>query len=282
MIESKVTIIVPVYNSELYLQDTFNSINSQDYENIEVIMVDDGSTDNSFDLMKNLTLRDNRLKIYKQQNSGPSAARNKAIIESSGYFILPVDSDDLLSPNYVRLCVEEFINNTDIKLVYGGAEYFGQKTGKWDLPVYSFDNLLTDNMIHCSAMFKKEDALKVGLYNEDLKHGFEDWDFWLRFLSKDDRVVYLKDAVLYYRTRSNSRNNKIIANKSQVDETLNLIIIKNLSKYNYNNIMDMYLHLKNQQKYAEKINDSLRSLHNHLSYFELFKLVVKKLIRYNK
>ena len=65
MIESKVTIIVPVYNSELYLQDTFNSINSQDYENIEVIMVDDGSTDNSFDLMKNLTLRDNRLKIYK-------------------------------------------------------------------------------------------------------------------------------------------------------------------------------------------------------------------------
>jgi glycosyltransferase involved in cell wall biosynthesis len=281
MTKKLLSIIVPVHNSAAFLIETLQSILKQDYENIEVIVVDDGSTDNSIQIIKKISSRDNRIKVFQQENAGPSAARNKAIIEAKGQFILPVDSDDVLSPDYVKLCMAEFKKNPSIKLVYGSVDYFGDKTGKWELPLYSFQHLLQENIIHCSAIFKRKDAIESGLYDEKLKKGFEDWDFWLRLLNNEDKIVYVKEAVLKYRIREDSRNKKILSNVSDTNKTLNRILINNIIKYNYSNVYEIYCDLKNKENYIDKLHNKLSNLQKNISYLEILKLFIKKLIKYN-
>lgn len=101
-----VSIIVPVYNCEKYIERCINSILNQTYTNIEVIIINDGSTDNSHKIVKNLIRIDNRIKYIEQENRGPSEARNKGIEKSTGDYLMFIDSDDSISDRYV----EEMIN----------------------------------------------------------------------------------------------------------------------------------------------------------------------------
>lgn len=96
-----ISIIVPVYNGEKYLDTCIESILSQDYENIELILIDDGSKDNSYEILKDWEKKDERIKIIHQNNSGVSAARNKGIEEASGLFLTFVDVDDFISNDFV-------------------------------------------------------------------------------------------------------------------------------------------------------------------------------------
>jgi glycosyltransferase involved in cell wall biosynthesis len=109
MIKPKVTIVVPVYNTEKYLKDCLDSLINQTYKQIEIICVNDGSTDNSGLILKKYAQKDHRIKIFNQKNQGPSAARNKGIKESNGEYIEFVDSDDQLD----RKAVEELLKITE-------------------------------------------------------------------------------------------------------------------------------------------------------------------------
>ena len=90
-----VSVIVPVYNMDAYLKETLDSILSSDYSNFEVIIMDDGSTDNSLKIAQDYASHDSRVKVYSQPNAGACAARNHAISLAQGEYILPVDSDSV-------------------------------------------------------------------------------------------------------------------------------------------------------------------------------------------
>lgn len=228
-----VSIIVPSYNQDRYILETLNSILSQQYENWECIIVDDGSTDNTEIIVKDFIRNNNdkRFKYFKQERSGVSTARNNGIKKSSGIYTLPLDSDDKISPNYIIEAVMIFGNNKNIKLVYSEANFFGLKSGKWELPKYSYNDLLFGNMIFCSAFYRKEDFDKTNGYNSNMEKGYEDWDFWVSFLNEEDLVYRIPKVHFFYRIKKKSRNNDLDNSKEDLDKMTKQIFLNNLDKY---------------------------------------------------
>ena len=122
-----VSIIMPVYNSEKYLREALNSIKKQSYENIEIILVDDGSQDSSPEICDLFAREDPRFKVIHQKNSGPSAARNKGLDEAKGEYVTFVDNDDVLHKDFVKiLCHLCNDNDCDIALTRIKAFYDGE------------------------------------------------------------------------------------------------------------------------------------------------------------
>ncbi len=111
----KISIVIPVYNVEKYLHQCLKSVINQTYKNLEIICINDGSKDNSLNILNEYLKKDNRIIIVNQKNSGVSSARNKGIRLSTGDFISFIDSDDYLDLNVYEKCVQRIIrDNSDI------------------------------------------------------------------------------------------------------------------------------------------------------------------------
>ena len=198
---AKVSVIVPVYNQGVFLAEALDSVLQQTYSNWECVIVNDGSTDNTEVVAKSYVNKDVRFKYLYQDNSGVSAARNNGIRHSNGFFILPLDSDNMLLPTYMEKAVSYFLLHPETTLVYGKAELFGDKNGIWNLPEYSWEKFIWSNCIDNCAMYKRSDFEAIGGYRD---MSLEDWDFWLSLLTPES-IVYRYDEVLFkYRVRKNS------------------------------------------------------------------------------
>lgn len=206
MDSKKVSVIVPCYNMEKYLSETLDSVLKQTYENWECIIVDDGSVDNTAEIAFRYCQKDYRFKYMSKTNSGVVDARNAGIRNTSGYYILPLDGDDLISEEYIAKCVAVFEEEPNTVLVYCRAQFIGEESGEWKLEDYSYEKLLYCNIIFCSAMYKRTDFDKSGGYNQNMVLGLEDWDFWLTLLDKDSLVVRINEILFSYRIRNRSRN----------------------------------------------------------------------------
>jgi glycosyltransferase involved in cell wall biosynthesis len=200
-----VSIIIPCYNKAQFLGETLDSVVEQSYPNIEVVVVDDGSPDNTREVVESYKTKMPNLVYMRQTNQGPSAARNNGIRGSKGEYVMALDADDKLAPTYVEKCVDYLENHSECKLVYSRADMFGTQNGLWDLPEYSFQDLLWQNMIFCSAMYRREDFDSTSGYNEQLSQGLEDWDFWLSFLKPKDNVHRIDEVLFHWRTQPVSR-----------------------------------------------------------------------------
>jgi glycosyltransferase involved in cell wall biosynthesis len=219
--KSLVSVIIPCFNHELFIEETIRSITQSTYSNIEIIVVNDGSTDRSEYKVKSLKDQLPNLKYFVQKNSGPAAARNHGIKESKGDYILPLDADDLISPDYIEKAVEILDNHKEVKAVYCEAEFFGERTGRWKLPDFSIKKLATDNMIFCSAFYRKSDWELIGGYSAEMTWGWEDWEFWISLLKNGGEVVKLSFTGFYYRIRKGSRRKS--TNKDAKRKTIELI-----------------------------------------------------------
>ena len=203
----KVSIIVPCYNQENFVEECLESIRKQSYKNIECIIVNDGSTDQSCNRIIQFCSKDSRFSYIDKKNEGVSVARNTGILHSSGKYILPVDADDIIAEDYVKECVAVLESHPDYKVVYCRAKKFGEVNFEWILPPYSLETELCRNCIFCSAMFRKDDFEKSSGYNPNMKEGFEDWDFWISFLGNGEKVYKIDKILFYYRIKKVSRNN---------------------------------------------------------------------------
>lgn len=139
-----VSIIIPIYNTEKYIYECLNSLINQSYSHIEIIVVDDGSTDNSLCLLKELSDKDNRLKVFSQPNQGVSAARNLALSKATGTYVMFVDADDWIDPHTIEKClqaigdadvcffayVREFSNRSLPKLLFPQTRHFTREACK--------------------------------------------------------------------------------------------------------------------------------------------------------
>lgn len=209
MKQNTVSIIVACYKQAEYLSEALESVLSQTYDNWECVIVNDGSPDNTDDIALSYLQRDTRFKYISQENKGVCIARNRGIASSCGTFILPLDADDLIAPTYLEKAVGYFMAFPKTKLVYGKAKYIGDKSGCWDLPAYNYERFIWDNCIFNSAMFRRSDYNATKGYNDNMKHGNEDWDFWLSLLKKDDIVYCLDEVVFFYREKTVSRTTEL-------------------------------------------------------------------------
>lgn len=202
-----VSVITPCYNDGKYILDTVKSVERSTFANIEHIIINDGSTDTY--TLEVLDKIDNpRIKIIHSENQGVCKARNAAIKQSKGKYILPLDGDDLISPDYISLAVEQFENNKDIKLVACNYRYFGKINRGVVVEPFSMETLLGHNLYVVSSLFRRDDFEKVGGYNENMHKGLEDWDIWISILKLEGKVVVLEDEHFFYRIKSHdeSRN----------------------------------------------------------------------------
>jgi glycosyltransferase involved in cell wall biosynthesis len=190
--------------------------------------VNDGSTDEeTVSLLQHLERQGTR--VIHTANSGVSAARNRGITESRGKYILPLDADDLIGPEYLEKTATVLDEKNDVAVVYGERKMFGEKEGIVQLPEYDPRMLLLDNCIYPAALFRKDDWRKVGGYNERMINGWEDWDFWIALSGLGKRVVKLPDVLFYYRVRSCSRDHSLTF--AQKLKMFSLIVVRNRALY---------------------------------------------------
>lgn len=202
-----VSIIIPCYNQSQYLDECLESVFKQSYSNWECIIVNDGSEDETENIAKRWLDIDPRFRYLYKKNGGLSSARNAGIFIAKGGWILPLDSDDKIVNDYLELASLQFDNGYTV--IYCKAKLFGTEDGDWLLNDFNLKDLAVKNMIFCTAFFRKSDWDKVGGYDENLKHGFEDWEFWISIL-KDNGLVYkIPQVCFFYRKKETSMLTKI-------------------------------------------------------------------------
>jgi len=193
-----VSVVVPVYNGEQYLEKTVESILSQDYLNLELILVDDGSSDNSVELIKNIAAQNDRIKPFYNSNGGVANARNFGIAQAKGEFVAFCDQDDLWLPTKLTKQIPLF-DNSEVGLVYCGAITSVEKYGLQTKASFEskkrgsvFDCLILGNLLTCcTAVARKSTLLQVSNFDEDRAlMGVDDWHLWLKlaFICQFDYV----------------------------------------------------------------------------------------------
>lgn len=198
-----ISVIVPCYNQAQYLEECLQSVLDQTYQNWECIIVNDGSPDNTEEIAQQWTAKDSRFIYLKKDNGGLSSARNAGIEIARGEWILPLDADDKIGTQYLELAEKEF--DKGYTIIYCEAEFFGEKTGKWELPEFSLENLAKDNCIFCTAFFKRKNWAQVGGYDENMIYGLEDWEFWIHLMKNGDKRTYkISKNLFLYRIKNNS------------------------------------------------------------------------------
>jgi glycosyltransferase involved in cell wall biosynthesis/2-polyprenyl-3-methyl-5-hydroxy-6-metoxy-1,4-benzoquinol methylase len=176
-----VSIVTPSYNQGRFLRRTIESVLAQSYSNVEYLVVDGGSTDETVDILRSYG---DRIRWISEPDSGQSEAINKGLRAVSGEIIGYLNSDDILYPQAIETVVEQFRKNPTAALVYGDAEYIdedGQVIGTYSTDDYSFTRLVNDCCICQPAAYWRTSAGKtVGPFDESLQYAM-DFDFWLRF-----------------------------------------------------------------------------------------------------
>lgn len=212
-----VSIIMPCYNKEPFIAEALESVEAQTYTNWEVVLIDDGSPDKTIGAAQRYVEEhswpEEKVLYLKQENQGPSVARNNGIRASHGELILPLDPDDLLESTYIEKAVKVLQSHPEIKLVYCEADSFGAWSGPWPQRPYNYETLLWYNVIHNSALYRRADYDLTQGYNPNMRHGLEDWDFYLSLLKKDDEVRCLNEILYHWRAVPEQRTED--ANKHQ-------------------------------------------------------------------
>lgn len=213
MIE-KISIIVPVYNTEKYLKECLDSLINQTYDNIEIILVDDGSTDKSYDICSMYAEKNNRIKIIRQKNSGQSSARNAGIEKCDGDYILLVDSDDWID---LDMCAKLYKamkkHGADIVCAKGCFEY-ENKTIK--LLNELKESVLSNKRDFCLNFLNRSNIFSFGTVSKLYKRNifdairypenmyYEDIYIGMDCLLKAEKIVIGVDSFYHYRQNPNS------------------------------------------------------------------------------
>ena len=225
-----VSVIVPLYNASAFIVEALESIVASTYRPIEVIVMNDGSTDDSLSMAQTFAKEHPEVKVLSQPNAGASAARNHAIRESKGTYILPVDADNRIHPLYIEEAVAVLEARPEVRVVGSRAEFFGARTGEWITPPFSHALLARKNMIDTCAMYRRADWNQTLGYNEHCA-AREDWDLWLSLFELGGEFVRLPEIRLYYRVREGSKRIQDRALKHKLIEQINLRHPKYMERY---------------------------------------------------
>lgn len=220
MAKPLVSVVIPVYNMEEFLEETLDSVLSSDYPNFEVIVMDDGSKDRSLEIAESYKSQYENVRVYTQVNSGVAMARNHAISKAGGVYILPVDADNRISKELIHSAVDILESDPEVKVVCPRAEFFGDRSGEWVLPPFSLSLLARKNMMDTCAVYRKSEWERIGGYCAEIV-AREDWEFWISMLKDGGKVVKLPEIGLFYRVREQSKRVTDRLLKKHVIDVLN-------------------------------------------------------------
>ena len=213
----KVSVIIPCFNHGEYLPEAVNSATAIEREDIETIVVDDGSTDERTRKEVDV-LPAQGIKVVRQENKGLAAARNAGIAISRGEYILPLDADDRLRLGWIDRGIRILESNPLIGVIYGDAQCFGTRNDRWTTGPFEPDRLLQWNYIHASALYRRSVWEQNRGYDGAMPvQGYEDWDFWLGALEHGWEFEYLREVFFDYRQAEQSMITRTREFESQIE-----------------------------------------------------------------
>lgn len=239
----KISVIMPVFNAERFIAKAIESILKQTFQNFELIIINDGSTDKSETVIQKYN--DYRIRYYKYENRGVSATRNLGISMASGDYIALMDADDVSEPNRLKKQLNFLDDNPQIQIVGTNCchiDEFGNvlntKTYPKEHDKIEFLAPLFNSICYPSAMFSRKHMIKIGSYKEELLVA-GDHELTLRFLLNDYKIFNLQDYLYNYRIVKTSLTSKLLINqklnhyKSSIEYLNNSKIINNDKKNNF-------------------------------------------------
>jgi len=196
----KISVIIPVYNTAQYFEKCIDSIYNQSYNNIELIVVDDGSNRETKNKINEFL---NKIDILiVQENKGQSTARNNGIKRANGEFILVLDSDDYFEPTFCEKAIKIFKNDNKIKIITCNSNIINHRNKKTNTFIPSggeLTQMILNNIAMGSCMIRKKDWQVSGGYDEEMRNGFEDWEFYIRLLLTGGTVAVIPEFLFNYR-----------------------------------------------------------------------------------
>jgi glycosyltransferase involved in cell wall biosynthesis len=213
----KVSVIIPCFNHGEFLAESVASVKKIQREDIELIVVDDGSTDElTRKEMDNLCAQGT--KVIRQENKGLAGARNAGVNAAQGEYIFPLDADDRMRSGWIEAAIEILDSDPQVGVVYGDTQCFGTETDRWRVGPFDSERLLTRNYIPCSALYRRSIwQLNNGYQSGMPVQGLEDWDFWLGTYERGWRFAYLPEVFFDYRRAEQSMITRMAGFEDQVD-----------------------------------------------------------------
>lgn len=189
-----VSVVIPSYNYADYVEEAVESVLSQTYDSIELIIINDGSKDNTADIIERFA---SRATIINQENKGIIATRNLGVSLAKGKYIIQLDADDYLDKKYIEKCVHVAEKGADI--VYTQVRHFGRVEFDSDYIEYDLEKLKHGNYIHATSLIRRS-KLQDDPYDPYLNDkGYEDWDVFLSLCLDGAKAVLVNEPLLYYR-----------------------------------------------------------------------------------
>lgn len=279
-----ISVIMPVYNNETYVSKAIESVLNQTIKDLELIIINDGSTDNTESVIKNYN--DDRIKYYYQKNSGPGAARNYGMSLSKGEFIAFIDSDDMYKPNKLEEQLYFLSNNSQYSLVYCEAEVI-DSDGNYVADVKSDSNYTIKEDMHAFMLFRqvipvlpaimiRRESYDAGFkYDESLFRG-DDYDFVLK-LSEKFNFYYLPLNLYKYRRHTKNITNeqakmedgelKVLSQYSDED-FINKVNASNFSEFDKSLLLaKIFIKLSKYNKAIEILNQIKDKFNSPLVWF---------------
>ncbi|MGZ9735425.1 glycosyltransferase family 2 protein [Flavobacterium sp. GNP002] len=257
-----VSIIVPCYNQAYFLKESLQSVLDQSYAHWECIIVNDGSPDDTAIVAKQWCERNVRFQYVEQSNGGLSSARNAGIRVAKGEFILPLDADDILDVDYLMKTVPELEQNRKLGIVSCYTRFFKNTIAdsfhelkpQGDRTIY----LHYVNQLVATSLYRKECWSAVGGYDETMKKGFEDWEFWLNVTKRSWDFKIIPEFLFYYRKAQQSMLMQTI--ESHAEDVKQYIFTKHKELYikDFDNCMEvLFYELKVQKKGHDHFKNSI-------------------------
>ncbi|MBD3280646.1 glycosyltransferase [Candidatus Dojkabacteria bacterium] len=228
----EVSVVVPYYNMGQYIDSLLESLDKQTYRDFEIILVNDGSNE-SASLQKLEEVQDSRpeISIINQDNKGLPGARNTGIKESKGKYICCIDPDDKYHPSYFEKAVDLLDNSKDLDIVSSWIKTFGDSESTIKLQRDEFPAMLYENNICVASMFRKKMWRKVQGYDEKMRAGYEDWEFWINCLAHKARAITIEEPLFNYRITKDSMLNTLRKDPAKILDNLTYIYNKHRGLY---------------------------------------------------
>lgn len=281
MLPPTISVIIPVHNSASTILETIDSVRQQTYSDLEIIVINDGSTDQTLEILD--TIQDPRLKVFSYENGGVSVARNRGITQSMGAFLSFIDADDLWSSDKLELQLAMLQSHPNAAVVYSWTRFINEinATSQDGASIYFAGNILEPLLLRnfiasgSNILVKREAIEKIGGFDSEMSPA-EDWDFYLRLAAIYSFVVVPKIQIFYRQTRGNA-SSKVLAMREaalrvveKAFETVpaNLQFLKRQSlAQTYQYVAELYLRYDNENSHAEALKELWKS-------FKLYPVIV--------
>ena len=232
----RISVLMPCFNHGTFIGEAIQSVLDQTVSDAEIIVVDDGSTDPAtVQLLKEL--RTPRTTVLRTANRGLPAARNYAAQSARGGVFCALDADDRLAPTWFERALDVLETRPDVAFVSHWLETFGDEHWKWTPVSCELPALLARNTVNGAALVRRTAFEAVGGYDESMRDGCEDWDFWLRLVERGYRGLIIPEVLFFYRRNAASMS-RVMTGDDRYERPLRQLVAKHENAYR-NHLLDV-------------------------------------------